>query len=301
MLAALSDIHFGLDSCTLKEPANVDKLISALRKARVKEIVLLGDIFEFWDCPPERAIADSRYFFDALSGFDANLVFIPGNHDHHLKAVDWELNRYGSGNPPSMPYRLKDASLRYLFSSSKITAHYHEYAKVIGGRNFLFTHGHYFIEENNILPRILRQMGSVRKQIKRSVSSYRQRGIQEDSLEKLLSEIYETVYWSTFIGGLKGGLSEFWYDVEALLTRIRGRDSLQEYFKKTYSSALEYIGGRDIDCLVFGHSHRAGIYNGKSGLALVNLGAWCTAGVYEQDAINSYMIADDTHIEIRRI
>lgn len=300
MFVVLSDMHFGLDSCTLKDGALVDRLVDELAALKPEEVILLGDVFEFWDCDPEVAIENSRYFFERLSGLRSKIVYVIGNHDHHLKALDWELNRFGS-RLPELPYQLKSPFFTSLLSGKKIEVHYHEYSKNIGGKDFLFTHGHYFIGENSLVPGALRRLGVLRRDIHRSVEAYKQSG-GEKELEGVLTGAYETLYWSTFIGGLKGSLSGVWYEIEHLFTHIFGREPLESYFKDTYLDVVRYLKGRKFDYVVFGHSHRAGVYSEPpEPLTLVNTGAWCTAGVYEQDAVNCYAIIDGADVKIRRL
>jgi len=57
----ISDTHFGLDSSTLKSPAKVDQLMQEISEfeSGCDEVVLLGDIFDFWRVRPENAVKDA--------------------------------------------------------------------------------------------------------------------------------------------------------------------------------------------------------------------------------------------------
>ncbi|MCJ7444121.1 MAG: hypothetical protein MUO26_06260 [Methanotrichaceae archaeon] len=55
-----------------------------------KELVLLGDVFDFWRGRPAEAIRDSRYFFQKLSELNLKISYVIGNHDHHLAVMHQE-------------------------------------------------------------------------------------------------------------------------------------------------------------------------------------------------------------------
>lgn len=299
MLVALSDMHFGLKSCTLKDTSLVDRLVEELSVLKPEEIVIIGDVFDLWDANPEVAIGDSRYFFERLATLKSKIVYIIGNHDHHLKVIDSEQGLYGTGGEPKVPYRLKSPFFNNLFSAKNMEVHYQEYSKNIYGKDFLFTHGHYFIGENSTVPQVLRELGILRKSISKSVENYKSSSMGTAELEETLTESYETLYWSTLMGGLKGKMSGIWYELERLIMRIFGRESSASYFSRTRQDVLRYLKGRKFDYVVFGHSHRAGVYSDL--LTLVNTGAWCTAGTYEPDAVNCYAIVEGADVRIRRL
>jgi len=50
----ISDTHFGLGSSTLSDPAKVDQLMREISEFGngCDEVVLLGDIFDFWRVRP---------------------------------------------------------------------------------------------------------------------------------------------------------------------------------------------------------------------------------------------------------
>jgi len=299
MLVALSDMHFGLKSCTLRNNSLVDRLVEELSVLRPEEIVIIGDVFDLWDSNPEVAIGDSRYFFEQLATLKSKLVYIIGNHDHHLKVIDSEQGLYGTGSEPAVPYQLQSQFFSNLFSIKNMEVHYQEYSKNIDGKDFLFTHGHYFIGENSTVPQVLRELGILRKTISKSVENYKNSSMGTAELEESLTESYETLYWSTLLGGLKGKMSSVWYELERLIMRTFGRESATAYFSRTHNDVLRYLKGRTVDYVVFGHSHRVGVYS--DALTLVNTGAWCTAGTYEPDALNCYAIIEGGNVKIRRL
>ena len=82
----ISDTHFGLDSSTLSNPVKVDQLMQEISEfeSGCDEVVLLGDIFDFWRVRPENAVKGSIPFLKRLSQENLKIRYVVGNHDHHL-------------------------------------------------------------------------------------------------------------------------------------------------------------------------------------------------------------------------
>jgi len=82
----LSDLHLGAGhgSDLLRGEFFRDRLASELEDA--DRVVLLGDVVELRDTPLAQALDVAGSFFDWLGATvsGAEIVFIPGNHDHHL-------------------------------------------------------------------------------------------------------------------------------------------------------------------------------------------------------------------------
>ena len=57
----ISDTHFGLDSSTLSDPSKVDRLMKEISVygGGCDQVILLGDIFDFWRVRPENALRES--------------------------------------------------------------------------------------------------------------------------------------------------------------------------------------------------------------------------------------------------
>jgi len=97
----LSDLHLASSGAIdlLRHETFREPLWAALDGA--DEIVFLGDAVELRDMPLGRAIETARPFFDELGRVvgDARVVFVPGNHDHHL-LDDWLERRRLDGTAP---------------------------------------------------------------------------------------------------------------------------------------------------------------------------------------------------------
>jgi predicted phosphodiesterase len=90
----VSDLHLGAGTDT--DLLRVDRFREALMKAvgDADRVILLGDVIELRDRPLAEALELARPFFDALAegAPRAEVVVIPGNHDHHL-LEEWLVER----------------------------------------------------------------------------------------------------------------------------------------------------------------------------------------------------------------
>jgi predicted phosphodiesterase len=86
LTAVISDLHLGsgggvdiLSRAEIREPL-------ARRLAEIDRLVLLGDVIELRDRPLAEALDVSRPTLEALGEIagSAEIVIVPGNHDHHL-------------------------------------------------------------------------------------------------------------------------------------------------------------------------------------------------------------------------
>ena len=101
----ISDLHIGVGSGAdvLARPAALERL--ATRLAGVNRLVLLGDTLELRHGPARDALARAEPIMRALGGAlppGAEVVLVPGNHDHAIAAgwLDWRGRREA---PPPLP------------------------------------------------------------------------------------------------------------------------------------------------------------------------------------------------------
>ena len=84
--AIVSDLHLGLSSGAdlVRRESFRARLLEAIEG--VDRLVLLGDVLELRDRPLREALDAAAPAFAELAGAlrDAELVIVPGNHDHHL-------------------------------------------------------------------------------------------------------------------------------------------------------------------------------------------------------------------------
>lgn len=92
----LSDLHFGEESSVLHygqkfkkgEQPLVNTLTKLIKKGAANEripfLILAGDTLDFSLASVQDAVEDFRLFLEDVQEFFDNLVYIPGNHDHHM-------------------------------------------------------------------------------------------------------------------------------------------------------------------------------------------------------------------------
>ncbi|MDP3012658.1 MAG: UDP-2,3-diacylglucosamine diphosphatase [Candidatus Subteraquimicrobiales bacterium] len=117
MILVVSDVHLGFKKCNRKD------FISFLKKFRGKDIenlVLLGDIFDFWRRNNAQIVEENEEVMERISDLDAKKVhYIAGNHDYYILT----LNKMSENNEN------KFTVSKYLRLES-------------GGENFFFVHGY---------------------------------------------------------------------------------------------------------------------------------------------------------------
>ncbi|MEH1930587.1 metallophosphoesterase [Nostoc sp.] len=146
-IVVLSDIHIGTNSPTnwyqqnFHEPylsAILDYVIN--NAAAIQELVLLGDIFDFWTYPPDRLPptcpdtlnANPNIFgingklSQALTALEGRVTYVNGNHDMNITQSDLHQIQNSSG------YQIK-------YCSDPIY-----YVQTPTGKKIAFTHGHIF-------------------------------------------------------------------------------------------------------------------------------------------------------------
>ncbi len=119
----VSDVHLGL-KLRGKELSKHREFAEFLSRycsdERVKLIVLLGDIFEFWNARVGDIVRNAYDPLKELAKSDKNVVYVAGNHDRLVASLRLESNR-GRGDLYIVPdfFVLK-----------------------VGGKRFLLLHGH---------------------------------------------------------------------------------------------------------------------------------------------------------------
>ncbi|MDP9399799.1 MAG: metallophosphoesterase family protein, partial [Actinomycetota bacterium] len=98
----ISDLHLGLrtDGDVLRRPAARDRLLARLEG--VERLVLLGDVLELRHGPVREALAVAEPVLVAMAEVlgDAQVLLVPGNHDHALVAPWLEARGRTAAPPP---------------------------------------------------------------------------------------------------------------------------------------------------------------------------------------------------------
>ncbi|MHA1226361.1 MAG: metallophosphoesterase [Candidatus Hodarchaeales archaeon] len=88
----ISDVHLGYEACHY---SIFRKFIQEIQlnisnsdtKEKIQSFILLGDIFDFWRQNALDILVKSWDIIANLLSFDANTLFIVGNHDYHFKTA----------------------------------------------------------------------------------------------------------------------------------------------------------------------------------------------------------------------
>lgn len=104
----LSDLHLGSSGAIdlLRRPEIRETLWAELEGA--DEVVLLGDVVELRDRPLPEALELAAPFFEELGAVidGGRVVFVPGNHDHHVLDEWLERRRLDRAEPLALEQRI---------------------------------------------------------------------------------------------------------------------------------------------------------------------------------------------------
>ncbi len=267
----ISDTHFGLSTSTLSDPKKVDQLMQEIsgHNDGYDEVVLLGDIFDFWRARPEIAVRDSIYFLKRIAEQGQKLRYVVGNHDHHMVVMNQEaefMERVARGDlfPVYVP------SLRWNrnIDGLNIEMLYPTYKVRFCHRTFLFTHGHH-----------LRGMQALSMQVVEHLRKLNGEELSPADLEMMMTYAYESIYRSAYIGEMVVFEERLW-SVSNQLQRFKA--GVFKTFRFTpveiqYDAILKFISAQNlgkVSCFVYGDTHRPGIYQRKGGPLAVNAGCF---------------------------
>ncbi len=267
----ISDTHFGLDSSTLKSPAKVDQLLQEIWEFEggCDEVVLLGDILDFWRVRPEIAVKDAIPFLKRLSLEDLKMRYVVGNHDHHLVVQKQEaefMERAARGD--LFPVYVPTIRWRRTFCGIDIEMLYPTYRARCCQRSILFTHGHHLDGIQNYTLQLVEKL--------RRLSG-------EESLpadqEMMMTYAYEGIYRSACIGEMVSFENSIW-KASGLLQRINAgvfSNQRKASVEGQYEAILNFIRERSlgkVDCFIYGDTHRPGIFQRRGGPLAVNAGSF---------------------------
>ena len=100
----ISDLHLGARGGRALLHAPEVRAALAAKLASVDRLVLLGDVVELREDPVWVALANAAPVITQLAGAlgpRAEIVIVPGNHDHELLAP-WQVRRAANGSPPPL-------------------------------------------------------------------------------------------------------------------------------------------------------------------------------------------------------
>jgi len=296
----ISDTHFGLDSSTLKSPAKVDQLMQEISQfeSDCDEVVLLGDIFDFWRVRPENAVQGSIPLLKRLSQESLKIRYVVGNHDHHLVVQKQEaefMEKAARGD--LFPVYIPAMRWRRIFCGLDMEMHYPAYRARCCHRTILFTHGHHLDGIQNVTLQLVEKL--------RRLSGEE---LLPADLEMMMTYAYEGLYRSACIGEMVSFENSIW-KASSLLQRFNAgvfSNQRQASVEGQYEAILKFIRERNlgkIDCFIYGDTHRAGIFQRKGGPLAVNTGCFTRDPGKDSrlETPDTYLLLDEGGLAIREL
>ncbi|HEY4239143.1 MAG TPA: metallophosphoesterase [Kofleriaceae bacterium] len=107
-VAVMSDVHLGAGEvdktpgkCVLDEPGQLKRFSDFLRDrvGPVDALIFNGDLFDFALATMHETMTSGRAFLDVASKYASQLIYVPGNHDHHTWLLANEIHELAGGMP----------------------------------------------------------------------------------------------------------------------------------------------------------------------------------------------------------
>ncbi|MEW6680741.1 MAG: metallophosphoesterase, partial [bacterium] len=161
-IVVVSDLHLGDERGSLREKSITSSFVEEIKD--VKTIILLGDIFDLSMASLSESVKCARVFFEELKNLELDeIVYLPGNHDHHLLVLETEykdiIQTMLNGGIPKLPdyireFRGKESFISGILPDSlkdKLVVKYPNHKIKIENKTYLFHHGHYLSREGSLL------------------------------------------------------------------------------------------------------------------------------------------------------
>ena len=285
-----------MDSATLANSKNVDLLLSDMWRygKGCDQVILLGDIFDFWKSSPERAIRDSTYFFKKLSELEVPISYIVGNHDHHMAVMSQEsefLERIARGD--AYPVYVPCMRWRQVINGLRINTFYPVYTANLSGRRMLFTHGHHL----NVMGALYFQLEKLRRLSGKEISPA--------DMETMITCAYEGIYRSSYIGEIASLEERIWSASSALQRFKTGIFKKPMPTEAQYDAITRFIRERQLDSVdffIYGDTHMPR-FSRWNGLVVVNTGSFLHEGkgLSEKSITDTYLVMDEDGFALRQL
>jgi UDP-2,3-diacylglucosamine pyrophosphatase LpxH len=311
----MSDIHLGEDGCLFNDKNILNEFknnISLEAKCgTVDELIILGDLFDLSLASYEKVYEKAGEFFKEIEEIENlnNIVFVPGNHDHHMwtSIIEDEqiIKKIKNGNIPAknlqrvdLTYGEKENTFLSGFlkgSSKKLLVTYPNLFRDAGGILYFMHHGHLldriFTPANTVIkPESLQELEAFNASWIEGIWYHLG---QAERLGEMVNKGYKEFLGMKTI--IENYLEKFQIKGKTVSTRLRGMktDSLtyeiSEYlddsigwYKNTLFTPMSFI---------FGHTHKkseGNVLNIKSrDIKIYNTGAW-----HGDISLASYILID---------
>lgn len=331
-IVALSDLHLGEDESTLREEKVVNNLRDELQKmGQIDQLVLLGDVLDLSMASFSQAVEIAKEFFSKIGGLDEikEIIFVPGNHDHHLWVQHIEhqaiVTKIQEGELPEKPDYIKEfkgkesflSGLLPLKAKEKLTVKYPNHTAQVKDSNYFFHHGHHLSTEGTLLMTLKEALekraslndfelynSPIHELIQYSLE-------QSDSMRKrmefaweqggALSAILTVVDEMTDKKGLGGRIIHWGYWLSIIAGEMKSNamrgSGIDERIVKDMERYLKLSGADTSDWFVYGHTHLPEGKRRKDGFSIVNAGSWLESS---DRTYNTYIVIDD-EVVVRRL
>ena len=289
-IVVVSDTHLGFPVEEIMERRMVEVLCDELSgMGQIDELILLGDVFDFWQATVEEALERGRDMMTALFTMDniRRMIYIPGNHDHHAFQLyhDEEKShrlRKGSIDPPELSVPMTNdcpimEALRPSGARVPLYMAYPLHQVIVQGKQVLLTHG-------QMLGFFERSIWSPKNSMVRALFLGKEKSLSLEDMERFVAPYYEMLTLSAAVPGVLEGRYRVyrWISASARILGVTGesreslyRDTTIEENAAEVEALLDHFCEETPDYFVFGHTHLPGRMTlPVSGVEAINTGCW---------------------------
>jgi UDP-2,3-diacylglucosamine pyrophosphatase LpxH len=311
-VAVISDTHFGDPFDVLTSSRAIDALTGRIESlGPIDQLVLLGDVFDFWKSPFSEAVARSRDLMSALHMLEnvKRIVYLPGNHDHHVFRQYYnervtESFREGVIEPPELTMPLTTdcpimGALKPKGARVPLFTVYPAHNVSVRGKRVLLTHGH-------MLGFFERSLWSPGQSRIATLLVRKSENLDLEEMERFISPFYEMMALSALVPGVLEGN----YRVYRFLARtgkvlgLQGGSRVSTYRGTTIEqnaaeieALLDHFCDEKPDYFIYGHTHVAGrLELPISGTTAINCGCWLSDSVAEDSKNTILEIAEEVRL-----
>jgi len=294
---AISDIHLGEKNCLLHKPGLIElftkQLTEEAQDREIDELIIIGDCLELALVSFHKTYEKAENFFSKIAKIDRlkKIIYLPGNHDHHIWMMLLELTqiveRIEEGRPPLENYRrvnkiYKKTFLDKVFKKDTIIT-YPNLLRNIGGKTYFFHHGH--LMETLFTPSRLIISPSSLDRLEALNAQWLETLWYSFSTDKMLREFIDLAYVKIYLN-ITNFLSYFSLSrLTNAVFKLKGQEIKSiSYRIKNYLNICEKDYHKIPDYFFFGHTHRKSlgvkIQVGDKNVDVYNTGGW--NGIEEQ-------------------
>jgi UDP-2,3-diacylglucosamine pyrophosphatase LpxH len=241
-LYVISDLHLGSGRRdSFKDPARIRELMGFLDHIEKEDgrLIVLGDFFDLWRFKLSSIIKTHPDILQRFSEMDC--IYVPGNHDRNVINVPKELrNKFLIFDKVAEPFSID-----------------------IGGRDFIFCHGH---EVDNLNKFIKPSLGKVLGHLAIGIEHFASKQVFDS--DHIRSAIFEAeaaiaAFWSTMMFGINRFITESLTVRNLTLEMLKHQHNIKTINR--YKNFLEKS-----HTVVNAHTHRAGCFRD----CYFNTGSW---------------------------